>query len=316
MTDRHGLVSAERSESWRHQLSASFAGLRCEALPEREPVGTIRATPLGDVGVYAITGTPQHVRRTARVVRSEPLELLKVCLMTSGEAVISQAGRTVSIRPGAFAVYDTSRPYQLTLSPRWSCRVMTVPRAALGLTDGVLTRAMEHAHEASGAGQLLASLLRGCDDLNGGSPAAVTRVGSAAVALLAGALAGRGPSTGDVEEDLLRHQVIAWIRAHLHEPGLSTERIAAAHHMAQRTLQRLFEQEDRGVAGYVRDLRLDAVRQDLADPTLAHHTITAIAARWSVTDSAWLARSFKARYGMTPTAYRRQARAAHVPGDT
>ena len=48
-------------------------------------------------------------------------------------------------------------------------------------------------------------------------------------------------------------------------------------------------------------------RQDLADPTLAHRSVSAIAARWGFTDPAQFSRAFRAAYDLAPTEYRRAA---------
>lgn len=259
--------------------------------------------------MFRVSGTCQQVRRSTTSARSEPLDLLKVCLMTAGQAVVEQVVAQhevqVALRPGEFALYDTSRPYRITLHPEWSCLVMTLPRITLGLPDGALRRAMSRAHATDGAGQLLASFLHEAFRAPMATAASSQRVGEAGIALLAGAVADGGVHGNDLDDQDLRHQVVAWVRAHLHEEGLSTAQIARALHLSTRSLQRLFEGEDLGVAGLVRRLRLEAVRRDLDDPLYADRTITSIAARWGITNAAWLSRAFRAQYGVSPSEYRR-----------
>ncbi|WP_052668734.1 helix-turn-helix domain-containing protein [Nitriliruptor alkaliphilus] len=292
------------SDLWRHQLATRFAGLECVAVDQVEVIGTLADNTLGEVGVHRVTGSPQQVRRTPVTARREPLDLLKVCLMTTGEAVVEQDGTHIALGPGDFALYDTGRPYTITLQPAWSCLVMTVPRASLGLPDRTVRQVMSVVHDTRGAGQLLHTFLREAFRTHTDSKATSLRLGEAGVALLAGAVAEHQPRVGDLDHDDLRHQVVAWIRQHLHDPDLSTERIARALLVSTRSLQRLFEDEELGVAGLVRELRLDAVRRDLDDPALADCTVTWIAARWGVTDASWLSRAFRARYGTPPSAYR------------
>lgn len=289
---------------WRYQLATNFAGLQSVTVDEIEVMGTLATSALGEVSVYRVAGSPQQVRRTAPTARREPLDLLKICLMTRGEALVEQDGSYVALGPGDFALYDTGHPYAITLRPAWSCLVMTVPRASLGLPDRTLRHVMSTAHDTDGAGRLLHSFLRECFRTHTDSTAAAMRLGEAGVALLAGALAEHQVRAGDLDHDELRHQVVAWIRQHLHDPDLSIDSIAHALHLSTRSLQRLFEGEELGVAGLVRELRLDAIRRDLDDPALADRTITYIAARWGITDAPWLSRAFRARYGIPPSAYR------------
>lgn len=297
-------VREPSSDAWRHTLASCFAGLETVAIEDVVVDGDLDDQLLGEVGLYRVAGTSQQVRRTTGAARRQPLDLLKVCLMTRGRAVVEQDDWQVAIGPGQFALYDTSRAYAITLQTDWECLVMTVPRARLGLPDGTLRRVMADAHGTVGAGQLLRGFLHQALGSSTASPAAAFRVGEAGVALLAGAVADHEVHANDLDHEELRHQVVAWISQHLHEPDLSTDRIARAIHLAPRTLQRLFEGEELGVAGLVRQLRLDAVRRDLDDPAMADRTITWIAARWGISDAPWLSRAFRSRYGVSPTGYR------------
>lgn len=79
--------------------------------------------------------------------------------------------------------------------------------------------------------------------------------------------------------------------------------VAAACALSPRHLSRLFE--GTGVAGWIRDRRVDRVRRDLCDPALDHLSIGHIAARHGLVHAAHATRIFKAAHGMTPGQYRR-----------
>jgi len=303
-------------EEWQHQVDESFGGLLCLPTESGGPmIGRLDIAALGDVHVFRLQGSAQQVRRTAMGTRRQPLDLVKTCLVTRGCAVLTQDDHTLVARAGQFIVYDTNRPYDLTLPLHdWSCSVMTVPRTALGLTDGLLHRGMEHTFMASGAGRLLGSFLTEMPALASAGPGARTSLGAAGVALLAGALADGCPRVSDVPADVVLHQVVAWIRANLDQRDLSTDVVARAHLMSRRTLQRLFENEERGVEGLIRDLRLEAIRCDLVRPAMADRSIAHIASRWCIIDASWLARAFRARYGLSPSAYRRYGDDGPQPG--
>jgi AraC-like DNA-binding protein len=63
----------------------------------------------------------------------------------------------------------------------------------------------------------------------------------------------------------------------LDDPTLSPTVIAAAHHVAPRTLDRLFHEQELTVAGWIRHRRLERCRRDLTNPLLATRPIYAIA---------------------------------------
>jgi AraC-like DNA-binding protein len=57
-------------------------------------------------------------------------------------------------------------------------------------------------------------------------------------------------------------------------------------HISLRYLHRLFEDADEGVAGLIRQRRLDHCRSDLLDPVLAGRPVAATAVRWEFSSPA------------------------------
>ncbi|MBO8189365.1 helix-turn-helix domain-containing protein [Streptomyces sp. DW4-2] len=101
--------------------------------------------------------------------------------------------------------------------------------------------------------------------------------------------------------------VQSFIWAHLGDPGLCPDAIAAAHHISTRSLHRLFQSQGCTVSSWIRRQRLNRARRDLADPKLAHHPIQAIAATWGFTRPADFTRAFRAAYGIPPHHFRTTA---------
>ncbi|MET0698422.1 MAG: helix-turn-helix domain-containing protein, partial [Mycobacterium sp.] len=289
-------------------LDGRFRGLRSRPIGADCPSGRLAQIRLGAVDVFSLTGNAQRVSRSAVAVSQIPRDVAKVAMMTRGAGWFSQGATDLDVGPGEFVVYEESRPYQLEMPhDRWSCLVVTVPLTTLGLPTGVLNHASRRVHQTSGAGRALRSVLDEVGRLGTTSPSARHRLGVAVSALLTAALADVGDPATHAPELALRDAVLDSIKARLSDPSLSTAELAREHHVSPRTLQRLFENEARGVVGMIRDLRLEAVRQDLADPAMRGHSIADVAGRWCLTDPAWLSRSFRARYGTSPSRYRRAA---------
>ncbi|WP_422747574.1 helix-turn-helix domain-containing protein [Mycobacterium sp. WMMD1722] len=294
--------------AWDEILHRRFRGLRSHAIGRSCATGVLEQTRLGSVDVFFLTGSAQRVTSTAGDVRALPSGVVKVTMMTHGEGRFSQAGRHLVVEPDQFAVYDASRPYQLTLpSAQWRCVVLTLPRAALALPGGRLAHASQQVHDTDGVGRALRAVLGEVAGVVDTSPSAAHRLGLALAALLSATLADAGESPCRVTELVQRAEVLDSIRERLSDPALSTSTLARAHHVSTRTLQRLFETEPHGVAGTIRDLRLEAIRRDLIDPELVGQSISAVAAKWCVTDASWLSKTFRLRYGMAPSRYRQVA---------
>ncbi|MEU5099326.1 helix-turn-helix domain-containing protein [Streptomyces sp. NPDC020996] len=71
-------------------------------------------------------------------------------------------------------------------------------------------------------------------------------------------------------------------------------------------------QQGTTVSAFVREQRLSRCRRDLADPSLAHHSIRFVAARWGFPRPAEFTRTFRAATGLSPSEYRETARAVRV----
>jgi AraC-like DNA-binding protein len=109
-------------------------------------------------------------------------------------------------------------------------------------------------------------------------------------------------------QDTLLTRVLAYIRAHLTNPGLTPQRIAAAHNISVRTLYRLCEDGGLSLEKWIIRRHLEGTRRDLAAPEHAHRTIGAVARSWGFTNPSYFARRFHRTYGATPREWRQLAR--------
>src|SRR5262249_1075265 len=90
----------------------------------------------------------------------------------------------------------------------------------------------------------------------------------------------------------------------LTDPDLGPGAIAASLHVSVRTLYRAFANERASVMGYVQERRLERARAELLSSS---STVSEIAARWHFTDSSHFIKSYKKRFGDSPTGDRRRA---------
>lgn len=138
------------------------------------------------------------------------------------------------------------------------------------------SHARQHQLPGHGPGAVLTQLLESVVDGALARSDTAVLLGHATIDLLTGlAYEHDAPVTPD---DALRVAVLGYIREHLGDPDLGVPSIAHAHGISSRTLHRLFAGEEWTVSETIRNLRLDAVRSDLVNPTLAGRSIMAIAA--------------------------------------
>ncbi|MEU6204143.1 helix-turn-helix domain-containing protein [Micromonospora musae] len=299
---------ADRAAQWSETLGHTFGGLAPERIGECPPSGEVCSSSFGRMGTYRMSGTAQIMRRTARAARRESANLIKLCIPLDGYGILSQDEHQVGIGPGQMAVLDAGRPFKLMLERPWSCALIVVSRDALSLPHQIVQRSLRRIYQLNGGpAAVLASFVASATRGDTSIGAATGRIGEAGLHLIAGVLSEAEPLVSDAAADARRLEILHYIHDHLNDPDLSHDRVAAAHHMAPRTLHRLFEHEPYTVTEYIRLQRLEAARRELTDPLFQHRSIAGVAARWCFVSPAHFTRAFQARYGLPPSMARRAA---------
>lgn len=305
------LPPQQRVARWTEEAADRFVRLDFRV---RNPDGFIASMLNRDVSDLALTrilsaghGCKRITRsRGQAVAASEAFFLVSVQL--EGGCTIRQDGREARLAPGQFAIYDTRRPYELVLEEDYQQAVLRVPcrtlRQRLGGGETLTARAV--AAEALPA-RLLTQMVRETCNAAPRRPADGTAldVADALLAVLSGGLRelreDEAPGSGALA------RVKAYVAAHLCDPALSVPRIAAALGLSRSTLHRLFRVEGRTLERWIWSERLAACERALRDPRQARRTLTEIAYAHAFSDAAHFSRSFQRRYGVSPSAYRRQA---------
>lgn len=320
------LPAPDRLAFWREEvMPQTWVPLECGVEDGQRFQAWLHSSDLGVIQVNVITSTPLHVRRTPRLIRRAAPDLLKVVLALDGRGrpEIVQDGRHAQLGQGDFALYDTTRPFEVRAAGDGVGTAVTLhfPRSLLPLPEREVTRLTAVPIRAdSGLGRLTSQFLRqlaaGVDRYR---PAEATRLATAALEILAARLAhelddGRALPPETHQRALLA-RVHAFIEEHLGDRDLSPRTVAAAHYVSVRYLHKLFSEQAQTVAGWIRTRRLERCRRDLSDPALAVQPVAAIAARWGFASAAHFSQLFKSAYGLPPQEYRRQAQQHLGPGE-
>jgi AraC-like DNA-binding protein len=263
---------------------------------------------LGHLTVTEATTPAGECVRTPRLIRRSSRDLYQIDVMTSGHVRVEHGGRRARLGPGDLALIDPTHPVRYVSSATTHVCVL-FPRAMLPLApDDVVRLAGRRLAGDRGTGALVSTLARQLPrHLDDWHSSEAVHLGIAVVDLLRVALTARlspAATPAEVRRQELLARVYAFIDDHLADPDLAPARIAAAHHISLRHLHKLFAAEQATVAGWVRRRRLERCRRDLLDPGLRHRPVSAIAARWGLTDPAHFSRAFRAAYGLPPVEYR------------
>jgi AraC-like DNA-binding protein len=107
-----------------------------------------------------------------------------------------------------------------------------------------------------------------------------------------------------------RIEILRMIENGLHEPGLTVASVAAKLGISRRYLTLLLEETGQTFTEYVMAKRLDRAAQLLRDPRQDHRRISDIAFDTGFMDLSYFNRSFRRRFGETPSDVRATARRA------
>jgi AraC-like DNA-binding protein len=315
MSVAFGAASVQaRGECVRDVISAAIGMVDVRVDNVSGPPDEVNVADLGAVRAGELRAcTSGTADRTPRHIRAAGDDLVKIDVVTTGQVLIEQDDRQARLNPGDFSLVDLSRPTRWTNAPGTHVVTFAFPRRLLPFCpDDVAQLSGVEVRKPTGPKALISSMARHlAGHLHDIVPADAARLGTAALDLITVALASRLDGhrvvPADARERALLVRIHAFIEDHLAEPDLTPAMVARAHHISLRSLYGLVEGEGTGIAGLIRDRRLERCRRDLLATADADIPICTIASRWGLLNPAHFSRTFKAAYGLAPAEYRRLA---------
>lgn len=309
---------SQRLAYWTDLVCDTYVQLDCDAAAGRSSIdGEIHADVLGSLQLSTVRSTPQIVRRTAAKIAHASEDYFLVSIQTHGEGLIRQDDRVARLAPGDFALYDSTRPYELRFDGPFRQYVLQLPGPTLrtALPDTAALTASTVSGQR-GAGHLMIGMIRtlaaDIDTLATASAHAVAE--SVTQILIAGLSALPAAKRAPVSHLTAYHRerIKAGALAGLRDPRLNVATLAAQLRLSPSTLHRAWSGEACSLSEWIWARRLDAARRDLCDPSHASRGVGEIAFSWGFNDAAHFSRAFRARFGGSA----REIRAAASAGST
>ena len=311
----HSVEARQRLAYWTDMVCDTYVQLDCEAGADCTSIeGEIAADTLATLQLSRVTSTAQRVNRTPAKIARAAEDYFLVSIQTEGEGWVLQDGRAARLAPGDFALYDSTRPYQLRFDAPFQQYVLMLPGATLrsALRDTQQLTASTVSGQR-GAGHLMIGMIRTlAADIGTLAPESATAVADSVTQILSAGLsalpAARRPPVSQLTA-YHREQIRACVRARLRDPGLTVASVAAQLRVSPSTVHRAWAGEACSLADWIWAQRLDAARRDLCDPAQAARSVSEIAFAWGFNDAAHFSRAFRARFGCSA----RELRAAGIP---
>jgi len=305
----------DRLAYWVDAVCSTYVQLDCETpfgAPSIE--GEICVNRLATLELTRVTASAQRVRRTPARIAAATEDRFLVSVQTQGVGAVVQDGRRAVLHQGDFALYDTTRPYDLIFEKPFQQYVLVLPGAALRsqLRDAQ-TLTARRVSGARGAGQIMISMIRTLGaEIDTLEPASASAVADGVNHILLAGLSTLGCATPQPEARLMalhREQIKQYVRERLRDPLLSVARMAADLRLSASTLHRVFADEPCSLSNWIWGQRLDAIQRELCDPRASARSVSEIAFAWGFNDAAHFSRAFKKRFACSP----RDVRAGALP---
>jgi len=307
MLSLHNLAAARESDcfDYWHQVTCRNFSTTEYRRPVRGPFkGRITARSFGALTVSDIsssfTDSRIEVTRGAAEIRKDPRDHFTLYLVRSGETGIDQDGRTARIRAGDFVIYDQSQPFTLEFGGDTRGIVMTIPRplmvSRLPMSYRLTARAI---NGSSRLGALTVAIIRQIAEF--GDPVeekVANRVSASALDILATTLETELTCVADRVDGCTLDQVKRYLLDNLDNAEMTVNTISATHHIAPRTLHRLFSVEGTTPIRWLWQQRLTASYRALAEGQIRRVTDAALS--FGFADVSHFSRTFKKTFGCSP----------------
>ena len=308
------VAGPQRLAYWTDMICNVYVQLGCDPVPGARVGhfdGHIRQHSLPGLDLSIVTSCAQKVMRTPAHIARADGDYFLVSIQARGRGVVRQDGRDAQLAPGDFALYDSTRPYQLLFDDDFEQIVLKLPgerlRSELRDTER-LTATTVSGRE--GAGHLMLAMLRTLrEDIDMLQPASAFAVANGVRSILvAGLQTLPAARTAGVSQLTAYHlaRVKRRIDERLADPALNVASLAAELGLSASQLHRIFRNEPLTPAQTIWEKRLDAASRDLLEPRLAGRSVAEIAYAWGFSDAAHFSRAFRDRFGRSPREWRQQ----------
>jgi AraC-like DNA-binding protein len=227
------------------------------------------------------------------------------------QAIDENDGRDATLRPGDFAIHDSTRPYALSFETAFSQVIYQIPRNLLRQRLGCFDHYT--AVKVSGQnqlGKLASDFMVNAGRLNDQiEPGVAERLSLQAIDLMSLALSTETSAQTygcrSSHRSALLYRAKSFVDSHLREK-INPALLATALGCSTRYVNGLFADENTTLGEYVLMRRLEHCRSDLADGPRGRR-VSEIAYAWGFNSSGHFCRSFKARFNASPSEYRDRA---------
>jgi AraC-like DNA-binding protein len=306
-----GLLPRSGIEYWNDIACSTFTQQRVDPLGRPFRAELSRAN-IGDMRIAVANSTGSIVTRSSEQVARSRQAYFLLHLQLGGVSLNRQDSREIQLVRGDFAIFDSTRPYQVEFEHDTSILVLRIAQPAfrfvIPCAESITLVPM---FGRTGPGRLAAGFIQNLWlALQQGIPfAAGGRLCRPVLDVVAAAYATVPDARveGSWLAGALRVQIHSLIEQHLGDQELSVSSIAAAFDISCRYVHTLFKGRRDTVSEYIQSRRPEGAAKTLADRMSSGLSIGRVAFAHGFKSQAHFGRLFRKHYGMPPSEYRHRS---------
>ncbi len=300
----------QRFDYWRDLVCDEFVQLECEPLRSSVFDGSIRGgVGVSNVQFSEVISDPQLVTRSKRQIAKSAEADFLISFQLKEQGVVRQAGREAILKPGSFALYDSTEPYTLEFKEPFHQLVVQMPKE-------VLSRHLLHPEKFtaipisgdSGLGSVLTnfvfSLVHEIQHLDQAPEHLSENLVNMIAMAFSSSLMLDHSASQCAANAALKQRVKHYIDNNLHDPKLTNKSIAHAQGISVRYLSKLFQDDEESIHNLIMHKRLSQAHQLLCNPQYNGHSVERIAYSLGFISPSHFSRAFKKHYKISPSELR------------
>ena len=307
-TSTEDVTEKERLEYWIDMICDEFVQLDCSTDQKTDFRGEIRGCELDNIWISEVGASRQRVIRSKKQIAKSTEREFKLSLQLEDTGIVNQDGRVAELRPGDFALYDSTRPYTLHFDRPFRQIVLQIPYdslAELFLRPENITARRVSARTAVGAltSQFIQSVAGRLDILSNQERGAINQHIIELIALAMSSMSSLRELDGQsIARTAMLERIKQYIEINIRHPQLTPAQVAKHHHISERYQRMLFASTGTTLPVYL-EQRLTLCREALENKSLCDYSITQVAFSYGFNNAAHFSRKFKERYGISPKEY-------------
>lgn len=265
----------------------------------------------GGLSVLDINIDPVIIKRHPNHIVEDANHDYFLTTLLEGRAIIQQAEKVYIMNPGDLALMTGGLPYTIEYEVTSRRVIARIPHEVFKqrLTNCEDTAIMGHLPN-HGLGRVVIDLLKSvafeAENLNVTEQYTLTQSLLELTVALTRAIIKPDDLKSEPRHTELLNRIFSYIEEHFMDSELTPDKIAKGNGISTRYLHSLFRESGTTVLKWVWEQRLKAARSDLLDPAQTQARISEIAFSRGFNDSAHFSRSFRNRFGISPTQLRSQ----------